>query len=240
MVRVLFAVSSSLSVLSSPSYTKRSYRVSSALYIYIDSITQGLSNPEFRLFCHLLLSTVKTYRALHKNGNSGWLPLPKRFIQDKFRTAIPGTLQLAQLIDIDPQYFVKSRSMRYRVKPWVLNGYLSRLLINSNPQDDYNLISRKLWVKDCSIKQDNKTVSPLPKDTPPLIQEAISRFTANYYCRPQVLSHLEDYLRRVSTDETGKWNLKLTNDLCVFHVVDHDIENKEGEICSYTPEYTLQ
>lgn len=213
----------------------RSYTVSIRQYNYLRQITKDLSNADYKLFCHILVSTISNFRQQQEN-HKGWIPIKARFVQATFHNARPENLRCHGLIDIDCQYVAGRHPRRYRLKDWVLDAYVQASLADTEP-------GRRL----VGIV----TGKPLPKRPPeslpdgpampPLVRRAIERFRVCYFDRPTILEHLHRLRAAHEKTSNTRNKFRLLNDWFIFDVIDKLAEPTDtpGVYC-FKPQYMLQ
>jgi hypothetical protein len=216
------------------------FKVSIPQYNYLQSITQGLSKADYKLFCHIFVSTITRFRQTQENSG-GWIPIPKRFIQDKFRTADPSNLERHGLIDIRRAYTPGKQPRCYRLKDGILEGYVQASLRDDGT--DRRCVS---IVTGKSAPSPNGTSTPLRPSEPPsndpempkLIKLAIERFRVCYFDRPAVLEHLN---RLRASTPTPSNRSKYLNDWFIMDTLDKLAEPAETPgIYRFKPSYTIQ
>jgi hypothetical protein len=218
------------------------YKVPPNIFSFVKAITANLSRTEYRFLCHLLIPTIRGYRALYsrpKKKDNGWIPLKRHFIDAKFRHADPLNLKAARLIEIDRHYVVGSKPRRYRIQRWVIEDFVFRILEQSFGED-FNLISKKLWNRDKKVALTVRDCDPLPLGTPPLIPHALSKIPVSYYDRPSVLAHLQKRFKDFQQTHTVEALERLLHDAFCWHVIQQTTLEGSGDIACYEPHYSLQ
>jgi hypothetical protein len=211
------------------------YGVSIEQYNYLRTIACDLSMSDYKLFCHIFVSTTGRFRQVQDNGN-GWLAIPRRFIQDTFRTSDPSHLQHLNLIEISRAYVVGKHPKKYRLKGWILEEYVQASIHKNEP--DGRLVS---IVTGKPIPE--HTAEPLNEPSIPLlIQKAIERFRICYFNRPAVLEHLARLRASYEHTPTTRNRFRYLNDWFIMDTIDklaHPVTDKP-QIYSYKPRYTMQ
>ncbi len=168
-----------------------------------------------------------------ENGN-GWLPIPKRFIQDKFRNSDPSTLNRIGLIDIDRSYAAGKRPRKYRLKAWVIDGYIEASHPAANEQGFVSIVTGK------PIPPQPATTPPDPSN-PPLVQAAIARLGVCYFDRPAVLEHLARLRAAHQQTPTTRNRFRYLNDWFIMDTIDKEAQPTDTPgIYRFAPTYTMQ
>jgi hypothetical protein len=222
------------------------YQVTFSQYEYLTTVwrqhTQlAPKGPNYRLFCHLLASTLQQYRRLYKpgTGKAGWLSIPATFIQYYYQRSSTSQLVEWQLIDKDDSYSTGAKTKSYRVNQALLSGYL--LLDVDESKTYFDLMTGKPWDV---IETSQREPSNPPDNTPPiplLVSQAIASYTHAYInsvavkqylasIKPTKASLSDPAFFRYSND-ANVWDAILK---CPTHLTDKD------QICCYVPHYTMQ
>ncbi|MGE0200709.1 MAG: hypothetical protein AB7P76_07055 [Candidatus Melainabacteria bacterium] len=169
------------------------------------------------------------------------MPIPKRFIQDKFRNASPARLARHGLIDIDRKYVPGKRPRRYRLRDWVLDGFIEASIAaqDTSPRLVSILTGKPLRA---SQKAPEAAESSSGDPTPPdLIQRAMGMFTACTVDRPAIVERL-NRLRAVYQDNpTPKNRFRYLNDWFIWDTLNKLAEPTDTPgIVRFTPRYTMQ
>lgn len=220
----------------------RGYLVSTTQYLFLKSATSNLSRPDYKLFCHLFVSTVAHYRQLEENGK-GWIPITARFIQSTFYNADPERLH--DLIDIDRRYTKGKRPRRYRLKPWILDGY-----VNASLADDatdrrlVNIVTGKPPPERQAEAPTEPTQGP-PHDSgiPPLVQAAMARLRVCYFDRPAVFEHLKRLRADYEHTPTDRNRFRYLNDWFIMDAIDKIAQPASPDtphLYRFAPRYVMQ
>jgi hypothetical protein len=214
----------------------RYYPCYSYQYLYLKSVATGLSKADYKLLCHVVASTLSYYRRVHDNHH-GWLPIAKRFIQDKFRTAVPEHLAELGLIRIDRSYTKGRHPRSYRVEDWLIDGYIQAIPYESPSL--VNLFDGKP-IKPTECHRPKTSHPGLPP--PSLIIEAIQCFQQCLFNLEAILSHLTSLQRGFQINPTPNNRFRFINDWTCFDAVDKwatPFANLPG-IYTFAPHYTVQ
>lgn len=199
----------------------------------IRDITSSLSRADYKLFCYILVTTLIRFRQIQENSR-GWIKLPKRFIQDKFRTADPSRLQILDLIQIDRRYVPDQHSRKYRLSPWVLDAFIEAGQQETEKSRRVSLVTGKL------VRASPAIVRPQPQNSS-LVNEAIARLDTCFFDRVATLKHLETLRQNYKEDPSPTNRFRYYNDWLVFDAIDQRATpTNEASLFSYGPTYTMQ
>ncbi|MEB3287817.1 MAG: hypothetical protein VKJ04_09970 [Vampirovibrionales bacterium] len=182
-----------------------------------------------------MISTLRQFRLVSKN-QKGWIPIPKRFIQDKFRGSNPRTLAAQGLVKINRHYIPGKKPRQYKVADWVIDGYIGASL-----QSATGLLN--LWTgKPVSPQTDAVPLETPPDDIPNLIQEAMACFTECWYNPGFIELHLAGLREEYQSDPTISKRFRYLNDsICYDAVFKHSYPHPTlPGIRGFKPAYALQ
>ena len=219
----------------SSTYPISQYRVTTEQYAYLKAVSHGLSKADYKLLCHIFVSTISQYRQINENNN-GWLPIPKQFIQAKFRTSDPSNLECLNLIEISRSYTKGKYPRRYRLKNHILDDFIQAGFSNSGA--DKRLVS---IVTGRPSKPETQTKMLSETHIPTLIQASIDMFRVCYFNRASAIEHLNQLQSTYIQAPNDRNRFRFFNDWLIFDAIDKLAEptNKLG-IYSFIPSYTMQ